>query len=40
MESVVVTRNADGSLNYGYVSGDAGQVDPAKTPVTVIAEEK
>ncbi len=40
MESVVVQRNADGSLSYGYVSGDAGQVDPAKAPVNVQSEEK
>ena len=40
MESVVVVRNADGSLSYGYASGDAGQVDPAKTPVNAQSEEK
>jgi hypothetical protein len=40
MESVVVQRNADGSLSYGYVGGDAGQVDPAKAPVNVQSEEK
>ena len=40
MESVVVVRNADGSLSYGYAAGDADQVDPAKTPVNVQAEEK
>jgi hypothetical protein len=40
MESVVVKRNADGSLSYGYVDGDAGQVDPAKAPVNVQSEEK
>lgn len=40
MESVVVQRNADGSLSYGYVGGDAGQVDPAKAPVGVQSEEK
>ena len=40
MESVVVVRNPDGSLSYGYASGDASQVDPAKTPVNVVAEEK
>ena len=40
MESVVVVRNADGSLSYGYASGDASQVDPAKTPVTTAGEEK
>jgi hypothetical protein len=32
MESVVVTRNADGSLQYHYVTGDASQVDPANLP--------
>ncbi len=40
MESAVVVRNADGSLSFGYATGDAGQVDPAKTPVGVKAEEK
>jgi hypothetical protein len=37
MESVVVTRAADGALQYHYVTGDASQVDPANLPQ---AEEK
>lgn len=32
MESVVVTRAADGSLQYHYVTGDGSQVDPATLP--------
>jgi hypothetical protein len=40
MESVVVVRNADGSLSYGYAAGDASQVDPSKTPVANPSEEK
>jgi hypothetical protein len=32
MESVVVTRAADGSLQYHYVTGDASQVDPNTLP--------
>ena len=37
MESVVVTRGADGALQYHYVTGDASQVDPSNLPK---AEEK
>lgn len=40
MESVVVVRNPDGSLSYGYASGDASQVDPAQTPVAAAGEDK
>ena len=40
MESVVVVRNPDGSLSYGYASGDAGHVDPTKTPVSAAGEDK
>lgn len=36
MESVVATRNADGTLSYSYVSGD-GSTTPPPAPV---AEEK
>ena len=32
MESVVVTRAADGSLQYHYVAGDASQGDPTQLP--------
>ena len=32
MESVVVTRAADGSLHYQYVTGEATQVDTANLP--------
>lgn len=32
MESVVVTRAADGSLQYHYVAGDASQADPEALP--------
>ena len=32
MESVVVTRGADGSLQYHYEAGDASQVDPNSVP--------
>lgn len=40
MESMVVVRNADGSLNYVYANGDASQVDPAKIPAPAQSEEK
>ena len=32
MESVVVTRADDGSLQYHYVTGDGSQVDPDSLP--------
>lgn len=40
MESMVVVRNADGSLSYGVTNGDAADIDPASTPVINNAEEK